>query len=76
MAGQIRIGDIDWPEREWEVWKSRYASESGEWKAWHPALDGMGLLDYRHPSLEAALDAVAIHENLNADRLREWRHAR
>jgi hypothetical protein len=67
----IRIGSVFRTEREWEIWKDR-----GKWKAWHPGLTGLDLLEASYESQSDAVDAACIYERLHADRLEQWRAGR
>ena len=76
MSARPRLGHIQRPDREWEVYNAKFANRFGDdrWVAYHPADDRLSADGF--DSLEEALDHVAVMESLHADRLERWRRGR
>lgn len=79
-SNREKIGHWARPDREWEVWDERYDRSTGErrelsregWTAFHP-YDGIQQAHAPFPSLEDALDYIAVMELVHADELEKWR---
>lgn len=66
-----RVGSVARKPREWEVWHDHHG-----WRAYHPALDGEGLLVDTPPydSLQSALYAIDWYELRYWAKLNDWRY--